>query len=163
MKQRGFTLLEMLVVLGIIGATMVVVSMTMTTFFLNYQQPGTQQILLQQAQNAGYQMPRDIQMSSNVTLSSPDGFPVSINIPVDQDPNNNYQVSYFLYSDELKRRQYSSSGNLTSETTITRYVDTGNTTFQNISEGLYRLTIRLDKDGETATANYEAQRRLVVQ
>ncbi len=163
MKQRGFTLIEMVVVLGITGAVIVVVSMTITNFFSHYQQPGTQQILLQQAQNAGYQMSRDIQMSGNVTPGSPDGFPITVNIPVDQDPNNNYQVSYLLDSEELKRRQYNSSGNLTGETTITRYVDTGNTTFQNISEGLYRLTIKLSKDGETVTANYEVQRRLIVQ
>ncbi len=162
-QQRGFTLIEMVVVLGIVGAVSVVISMTITTLLLNYQEPGTQQTLLQQVQNAGYQMPRDIQMSSNVTLSGPNGFPFTINIPVDQDENHDYDVEYLFDSDKLKRKQYNNLGSLTAETLIAQYVDTDNTTFESPSEGLYKLTIRVSLHEETVTAFYEAQRRLTVQ
>ncbi|MFC2003997.1 prepilin-type N-terminal cleavage/methylation domain-containing protein [Chloroflexota bacterium] len=162
-RQRGFTLIEMVMVLGIVGAVSVAISMTTTTLLLNYKQPSTQQTLLQQVQNAGYQMPRDIQMSSNVTLSGPNGFPVTINIPVDQDMNNDYHVDYLLDGDKLKRQQFDSSDNLTTESMIAQYVDTGNTIFESSSEGLYKLTIRVSLDEETVTALYEAQRRLTAQ
>jgi len=162
-RQRGFTLIEMLVVLPIIGAVVVAVAMTTTTLLLNYKQPGTQHTLLQQVQNAGYQMPRDIQMSSNVTLSSPNGFPITINIPVDQDTNHDYHVDYLLDGDKLKRQQFDSSGNLTAENVIAQYVVTDNTTFESPAEGLYKLTIRVSKDGETVTASYWARRRLTIQ
>ena len=162
-RQKGFTLIEMVVVLGIVGAVSVAISMTTTTLLLNYQQPSIQQTLLQQVQNAGYQMPRDIQMSSNVTLSGPNGFPVTINIPVDQDTNNDYDVEYLFDSDKLKRKQYDSLDNLIAETLIAQYVDIDNTTCDNITEGLYKLTIRVSLDEETVTAFYEAQRRLTVQ
>ncbi|MFC1929032.1 prepilin-type N-terminal cleavage/methylation domain-containing protein [Chloroflexota bacterium] len=162
-RQRGFTLIEMVMVLGIVGAVSVAISMTTTTLLLNYKQPSTQQTLLQQVQNAGYQMPRDIQMSSNVTLSGPNGFPVTINIPVDQDMNNDYHVDYLLDGDKLKRQQFDSSDNLTTESMIAQYVDTGNTIFESPSEGLYKLTIRVSLDEETVTALYEAQRRLTAQ
>jgi hypothetical protein len=136
--------------------------MTTTTLLLNYQQPVTQQTLLRQVQNAGYQMPRDIQMSENVTLSDPNGFPFTINIPVDQNPNNDYRVDYLLDGDKLKRQQFDSSGNLTTETIIAQYLVPDNTTFENPSQDLYKLTIEVSLDGETVTAFYEAQRRLSV-
>ena len=161
-QQRGFTLIEMLVVLPIIGAVVVAVAMTTTTLLLNYKQPSTQQTLLQQVQNAGYRMPRDIQMSSNVTLSGPNGFPVTINIPIDQDQNHDYHVIYLLDGDKLKRQQFDSSDNLTAETVITQYVDTDITTFESPSEGLYKLTVRVSKDEEVVTASYEARRRLTI-
>jgi prepilin-type N-terminal cleavage/methylation domain-containing protein len=161
-QQRGFTLIEMLVALGIVGAAVAAVAMTTTTLLLNYKQPSTQQTLLQQVQNAGYQMPRDIQMSSNVTLSGPNGFPVTINIPIDQDQNHDYHVIYLLDGDKLKRQQFDSSDNLTAETVITQYVDTDITTFESPSEGLYKLTVRVSKDEEVVTASYEARRRLTI-
>ncbi len=161
--QQGFTLIEMLVVTAIIGTVVVAVGMTTTTLLLNYKQPSTLETLLHQVQNAGYQMPRDIQMSSNVTLSEPSGFPVTINIPVDQDTNNDYYVIYLLDGDKLKRQQYDSSDNLTAETIIAQYVNADNTTFitfESPLEDLYKLTVRVSKDEETVTANYEAKRRL---
>lgn len=161
-RQRGFTLIEMLVVLGIVGAVVVAVAMTTTTLLLNYKQPSTRHTLLQQVQNAGFPMTRDIQMSSNITLSAPNGFPVTVNIPVDQDTNNDYHVDYLLDGDKLKRQQFDSSDNLTAENVIARYVDADNTTLESPTEGLYKLTIRVSKDEEVVTASYEAWRRLTV-
>lgn len=65
-RQRGFTLIELLVGLAITSFVVMIIGMTITTLLSNYKQPSTQQILLQQVQNAGYQMSRDIQMSNNV-------------------------------------------------------------------------------------------------
>ncbi|MFC1978263.1 type II secretion system protein J [Chloroflexota bacterium] len=162
-RQRGFTLIEILVATGIAGAIVVAVAMTITTLLSNYQQPSSQQILLQQVQNAGYQMPRDIQMSTDVTLGDSNGFPVTINIPVDQDENNNYDVEYLFDSDNLKRKQYDNLGSLIAETLVARYVDTDNTTFESPSAGLYKLTVRVFLDEETVTAFYEAQQRLTTE
>lgn len=162
-RQRGFTLIEMMVVLGVVGAVVVALMMVTTTLLLNYKQPSTLHTLLQQVQNAGFPMTRDIQMSSNATLSDPDGFPATITIPVDQDTNNDYTVDYLFDGDTLKRRQFDSSGNLTAETIIARYVDTDNTTFESFGdplEGLYKFTVQVSKDEETLSASYEARRRL---
>ncbi|MDP2718689.1 MAG: type II secretion system protein, partial [Dehalococcoidia bacterium] len=111
-RQRGFTLLELVLGLAIFSAVATTIVMTVMTLLLNYKQPGTRQTLLQQVQNAGYHISRDIQMSSNVTLSAPNGFPVTINIPVDQDTNNDYHVDYFLDDGKLKRQQFDSLNNL---------------------------------------------------
>ncbi|MFC1920492.1 PilW family protein [Chloroflexota bacterium] len=160
--QRGFTLIELVLAMGISGVVIGVIAMTTMTLLSNYQQPSSQQTLLQQVQNAGYQMPRDIQMSGNVTLGSPNGFPVNIEIPVDQNANNNYDVEYYFDSDILKRTQYDSLGSIASETIITRNVDTGNTTVVSPVAGLYRLVIKASMDEETVTASYETWRRLSI-
>jgi len=159
-QQKGFTFLEMLLVIGIVGVVVVAISMATTNLLINSERVRERQILLQQIQNAGYQFSRDIQMSSNVTLGTPNGFPVSIVIPVDQDLNNDYDVEYLLVSDELKRKQYDSSGNLTSENLITAYVDVSNSTCDNISEGSYLLSMRVSLGEESVTSSYEARQRL---
>ncbi|MFC2010745.1 prepilin-type N-terminal cleavage/methylation domain-containing protein [Chloroflexota bacterium] len=162
-RQKGFTLLEIVLVSGIVGAIVVVVGMTTMNLMMNYQRPSTQQILLQQVQNAGYQMPRDINMSSNVTLTGPNGFPLTINIPVDQDENNNYNVTYLFDSDNLKRQQFDSSDNLVTDTVIAQYVDTDNTTCDNLTGSLYKLTIRVFSGEESVTVSYEARQRLAAE
>ena len=161
-RQRGFTLIEMVVGLAIVGAVVMTIGMTITTLLLNYQQPGTQQTLLHQIQNASYQMTRDINMSNNVTLSDPNGFPFIVNIPVDQDQNNDYHVDYLLDEDKLKRQQFDSSDNLTVENVIARYVDTDNTTFGSVTEDLYKFTIRVYTGEETVTVSYEMKQRLTL-
>jgi prepilin-type N-terminal cleavage/methylation domain-containing protein len=161
-RQRGFTLIELVLVLGITGAVAASVMMVTTTLLLNHKKPNTQQIILQQAQYAGFQMPRDIQMSNNVTLGSLNGFPVVINIAVDQDQNHNYRVEYVLDGDKMKRRQFDISDNLIAENTISQYVDTGNTSVENPSEDLYRLNIRVSRDEESVSAYYLALRRLII-
>lgn len=162
-RQKGFTLIEILLSVAIVGAIVATVGMATTTLMMNFQQPSTQQILLQQVQQAGHWIPRDINMASNVTLSAPKGFPFTINIPVDQDQNHDYTVDYLFDGDELKRKQYDSSGNLTAETLIAQYVDTDNSTFENIMVGSYKLTMRVSIGEEAVTASYEARQRLAAE
>ena len=161
-QQKGFTLIEIVLVLGIVAAVMAPIVMTTTTLMMNFKQPSIQQTLLQQARNAGYHIPRDVQTSNDVTLGDPNGFPLIINIPVDQDENNDYTVKYLFYGNTLEREQYDSSDHLTAESVIAQYVDTGNTTFESIVEGPYKLTIRVSMGEEAVKASYEVQHRLSV-
>ncbi len=159
-QQRGFTLIEMVVVLGIVAAVVMTIVMTITTLMLNSQKPSTQQTLLQQVKNAGYWIPRDIQMSSNVTLRGTNGFPFTVNIPVE---NYDYTVDYlFVDGNTLVRQQYNNFDILTAETLIAQYVDIDNTTCDNVTEDLYKLTIRVSLGEESVTASYGARYRLAV-
>ncbi len=160
-RQKGFSLLEMLVALGIVAVVIVSITMTVTTLMWNSPKLSTQQILLQQVKSAGYWIPRDINMASDVTPSSPNGFPFTINIPVDQEENNDYTVDYLFDGNTLKRRQFDSSDNLTAETLIAQYVDNDNTIFESIAEGSYELTIRVSMGEEAVTTSYEARQRLI--
>jgi len=160
-RQEGFTLIEIVLATAIAGAIVAAVAMAVTTLLLNSQQPGVKQILLQQVQNAGYWIPRDIQMSNDVTLGITNGFPFTVNIPVDLEVNNDYTIDYLFDGNTLKRQQFDSLHILTDETLIAQYVDTDNTTFVlNITESSYNLTIRVSIDEESVTASYEAQGRI---
>ena len=77
-QQKGFTLIEMVLALGIVGAVVASIAMTLKALMMNSQQPSVQQILLQQVKSAGYWIPRDINMSNDVTLGSPNGFPFTM-------------------------------------------------------------------------------------
>ena len=101
-------------------------------------------------------------MTSNVTLGSPNGFPVTLNIPIDADPNHDYSIEYTFTGNILKRQMYDSSSNLTSDTWIAQYVDTDNTTFESIADGFYKLTIRVSMGEEAVAASYEARPRLIL-
>lgn len=163
LRQRGFTLVEVVIAIGITGAVALVLGGVINTVFMNHRQPSTQEILLQQVQSAGYQASRDIQMSYNMTLSSPNGFPLSLDIPTDQDPLNNYRVDYVLESDTIKRQLYDPLDNLLSETTISEYIDTDNTSIVSLSDGFYRLSVRACKDEETVSTFFDVLRRLSAQ
>ena len=161
-QQKGFTLIEIVLVLGIVAAVMAPIVMTTTTLMMNFKQPSIQQTLLQQARNAGYHIPRDVQTSNDVTLGAPNGFPITLNIPFDQDVINDYSVEYSFDGNKLIRKQYDSLDILTAESVIAQYVDTGNTTFESIVEGPYKLTIRVSMGEEAVKASYEVQHRLSV-
>lgn len=161
-RQKGFTLIEILVALGITGAVIVSIAMTITTLMMNSQQPSTQQILLQQVKSAGYWIPRDINMASDVTLGSPNDFSFTINIPVDQQVENDYSVKYLFDGNTLMRQQFDSSDILVAETLVAQYVDTDNTAFKSIAEGSYKLTIRVCMGEEVVNASYEMRHRLTL-
>jgi len=161
--QKGFTLLEMLLATAITGVVITIVAMTTTTLLLNTQQPIVNLLLLQQIQNAGHSFTSDIQMSSNVTLSGPNGFTATVNIAIDQDENNNYDVEYLLSGANFTRKQYDNVGGLVSERVIAQHVVTANTTLVSLSDGLFKLTVQASLEGELATAEYEARRRLAAE
>ena len=160
--EKGFTLLEVLIGVAIMAIVVVAVAMTTTTLLLNEGQAAGQNTALPQVQNAGYWVSRDVQMARNVTPSAPNGFPLSLDIPVDKDENNDYTIDYLFDGDKLKRRVYDSLGTLTSETFIAEYIDTSNTTFSALDAdaGLYKLTVRASRDETGATRSYEISQRL---
>ena len=160
--EKGFTLLEVLIGVAIMAIVVVAVAMTTTTLLLNEGQAAGQNTALPQVQNAGYWISRDVQMARNVTPSAPNGFPLSLDIPVDADENNDYTIDYLFDGDKLKRQVYDSLGTLTSETFIAEYIDTSNTTFSALDAdaGLWKLTVRASRDETGATRSYEISQRL---
>ena len=163
--EKGFTLIEIVVVLAIMAIIMAPLSMSVMTLLTNPQRSNEKNIVLQQVRNAGDWISRDVQMAENVTASGPDGFPLSLRIPVDADENNDYRIEY-LFDDiddsKLKRQVYDSSENLISETLIADYIATDNTTFvtENVTAGHHKLTVKAVRDGTAITAHYEVNQRL---
>ena len=162
-REKGFTLLELLVGVAIMGIIAMPLAMLTITLLTNPERSNDNNIVLQQVRNAGGWISRDVQMSRSVNATAPNGFPLTIQIPVDSDENNDYSVEYLLDGSNLKRLVYDSSENLISETFIADYVAADNTTFStlDVDAGLHKLTIRAAKDEASVTGSYQITQRLI--
>jgi prepilin-type N-terminal cleavage/methylation domain-containing protein len=160
--QKGFTLLELVVGSAIMALVVGAIATTLTFLFLNYSQAAGQNSALPQVQNAGFWITRDVQASRNVTATPPNGFPLTLKIPVDTDENNDNRAEYIFDGNKLKRQLYDSLDNLLSETLIADYMYTDNCTFAtvNATQSYYRLTISASREGETVTRIYDMGQRL---
>lgn len=161
-RERGFTLLEAVVGMGIMALVVAAIAGIVTTILLSHSQAADQNAALPKVQNAGYWISRDVQMSSNVTASDPNGFPLTLRIPVDSDKKNDYRIEYLFEGSNLKRKVYDSSENLTSETLIADLIVTDNTTFTILDPvaGLHKLTVRASGGQAGVTRSYEMSQRL---
>ncbi len=159
--QKGFTLIELLVVLAITSVIIVPLTMATITLLITPQRTADQGIVLQQVQNTGRWLSRDVQMTRTVSPGGANGFPLTLTIPMDDNPDNDYTIEYVFDGSKLKRRVYDSGDNLTSETFIADYIDTDNTTFGSLAGGNYKLNIRAVKGEAAVTSGYEVNQRLV--
>ena len=158
--EKGFTVIELLLVVAITGVIVVPLMMATTTLLTNPQRSTNQNVVLHQVQNAGHWISRDVQMSRTVTPGGSNGFPLSLSIPVDDDENNDNSIEYVFDGDMLKRRLYDPVPTLISETHVADHIDTDNTTFSAVDVGLYRLTVRAARGEAAVTRGYEVSQRL---
>ena len=158
--ERGFMLIEMVIALALISAITGATVMTTTASVKTYQQTAEQNIVLQQVQNAGYWISRDVKMARSVVPAGYDGFPLILYIPVDTDENNDHRVYYVFQGSKLKREVYDPSNNLISRNLVADYIDVANTSFSDSGFGVYRLKIRASKGEAFVEADYEVSQRL---
>ena len=158
---KGFTVVELLVVLAITGVIIAPLTMATITLLTTPQRTADQGVVLQQVQNAGRWLSRDVQMTKSVNAPAPNGFPLTLTIPRDDNPDNDYNIKYVFDGSKLKRQVYDSGDNLTSETFIADYIATDNTTFSSLAGGSYKLSIRAVKSEAAVTRDYEVSQRLV--
>jgi len=161
--EKGFTLLELVVGVAIMAVIAMPLAMLTMTLLTNPERSNDNNIVLQQVRNAGTWISRDVQMSRSANATDPNGFPLTLQIPVDSDENNDYSIVYLFDESKLKRQFYDSGGNLTSVTFIADYIASDNTTFAtvNATAGLHKLTIRATKDKASVTGGYEISQRLI--
>ncbi len=159
-REKGYTLIEVIVTVAIMGIIMPAMAMTVTTLLTNPERATAQNIVLHQVQNASYWISRDVQMAKNVTLTEPSGFPLTLVIPVDTDENNDISVNYLLDGNKLKRQVYDSLDTLISETLIAEYIDVQDTRFATLSSNVYRLTVKASKGEAAEERSYEVNQRI---
>ena len=154
---KGFTLVELLLALAIMGLIVGPIAMATITLVRGSKEAADRHIVLQQVHTASHSISRDVEMAKNVVFDDPD-FLLSLDIPRDDNPDNDYSVHYLFDDNKLKRRLYDSSNNLISETLIAECIDAENTTCV-LENGAYKLDLRASR-GETAvTMSYELSQR----
>ena len=159
-KEKGFTLIELVIGLAIMSVIIVAMGMTITTLVTNSQGTTERSVVLRQVQNAGYSISHDVQMAENVILDGTGGFPLTLDIPVDTDQNNDYIVDYLFDGNKLKRQVYDSSYTLIKETVVAEYIDVDETTFTDLGSNTYELTVRASTGEAVAERSYQVKQRL---
>ncbi|MFC2045088.1 type II secretion system protein J [Chloroflexota bacterium] len=155
--ERGFTLIEMLISLAIMSAIVGGVAMTTMALLTHPQRSTNQNIVLQQVQNAGYWISRDVQSAKTISFDDPSGFPLNIGVPVDTDPDNDYSIIYFFDGNQLLRQVDASS-----ETIVANHIVVDTTTFSisTLNDNAYELTVQASKDAAMVERSYEITQRI---
>lgn len=113
--QRGFTLIEMLVVVVLIGIIAAGIAMTISQVMAVNSRTSSKMVALRQVQQAGDRVSKDVLQASGVNPDSADGtgFPLELTIPywtynaTGGLEMSQYKVVYKLVEDELRREYYS--------------------------------------------------------
>ena len=129
--EKGFTLIEMIVVITILGAITGAMAMTMITTMTVSQQSNDHIIALRQVQNAGYWISRDVQMTQTINITKPGVF-LALSW-VDWD-GNDFNVDYVFDGDRLERQLNGAPGVLISDHIVVESTtcdwDDGNNEFE---------------------------------
>ena len=162
-SEKGTTLLELIIGLGITVGIFSSATMAGTTLMLNYGEDAVQCDLLPAVENCGHWITQDVQVSRNVTASGPNGFPLSLSIPLNIDESNDNLAEYYFDGSKLKRRLYDSSHILLSDTYIAEYIDMDNTKFSAVNStiGHYNLNVTASRGESFTTRNYDMSQWLL--
>ena len=158
--EKGFALLEVIISVTIMAIIVPAMAMVITTLLKNHEGAADQGIVLQQVQNVGYWISKDVQMAGNVLLDGPGGFPLTLDIPVDTDNSNDLSIDYLFDGNKLKRQVYDSSETLISETLIANYIDVTETIISTLGANSYYLTVKACRDEVIAERGWEVSQRV---
>lgn len=126
-NQRGFTLIEMLIVLAISGFVTGTTTMTIFQVLDGNVRTNNHMEAISRVQDAGYQVSTDAEMAQTVVRTEDeDGFPLTLTW-TDWESNDQYQVIYSITNNKLQR-QYYMNGNLIGTPYVFEYIlntDTG--------------------------------------
>jgi len=151
-KQGGFTLVELLVAVAILGAIGGALSMAIVTVIKTTDSTKDESVILQQVQNAGYWISRDVQMAEDVSPGEGGGL-VTVN-------QADGEVGYVFDGTTLKRQPFGGQ-----ETVVAQYIVVEDTTFVDDTEAgdalkKYKLTIKASRGEAEVERVYEIAQRI---
>lgn len=151
-RQGGFTLVELLIAVAILGAIGGALSMAIVTIMKTTDSTKDQAVILQQVQNAGYWISRDVQMAEDVSPGG-GGALVTVN-------QADGEVAYVFDGTTLKRQP--SGGQ---ETLVAQYIVEEDTSFVDETEAgdalsKYKLTVTACRGEAEVERVYEIAKRI---
>jgi prepilin-type N-terminal cleavage/methylation domain-containing protein len=159
-RENGFTLIEIVISMAILGILIPAMTMSVIMILRTFQKVDNQNIVLQQVQNSSYWIMRDVQTAEIVTPTETNGFPLILNIPVNDDQNDDLTIEYVFEDETLKRKAYDSSHTLISEKSIADYLVVADTTFSSIEPNVYNLVVAASRRNITLERAYNVSTRL---
>jgi len=149
-KESGFTLVELLIATAILGTITGALSMAIVAVMKTSDVSKDWAVSLQQVQNAGYWISRDVLMAQDVSPEPTSGVLVRLDL-------DGSQVDYVFDGSMLKRQLDGSQ-----EILIAEYIVQGDTTFEEDTEvdSKYKLTIKASRGEAEVERSYEATQRI---
>ncbi len=117
-KQRGFTLLEIVIALAITGTLASGITMTISQIFTSNARDSARMTAIQDVQSAVYWLSRDVQIAQNTPDS---GFPLQLRW-VEWETNDSYEVTYRINNGQFLRA-LSVNGGTATETIVANHID----------------------------------------
>ena len=107
-KQNGFGIVEIAIVLALTGILGVGITTFTAQTITETKRSSIHMQEIQQLENAGYWVSRDVQMSQNVTPGPNAGFPLQLNW-IDEN-HNTYQVTFNMTDSKIQRSLIENGG-----------------------------------------------------
>ncbi|MCJ7515739.1 MAG: prepilin-type N-terminal cleavage/methylation domain-containing protein [Dehalococcoidia bacterium] len=154
--EKGFTLIEMLVALAILGAIMGVMSAAVVIIMKTGSQNNEWNVNLHQVQNAGHWISRDALMAQVVNTNKPGVF---LNLSWSDWDSNNYSVDYIFDGNTLKRQLNGGAAVLIAEYVVTDVLYTNCNWNDDDKKLTVNIRAALHANGRYAERTYEISPR----
>ena len=120
--QRGFTLVELLVAIAIVGIITLGITMTISQIWTINVGASTHMIAVRQVQQAYKSVRNDVMQAQNVTEGANSGFPLTLEW-TDLEPTTNNVITYTIIDKNTDNPKLQRSHNSEGVRVIARYID----------------------------------------
>jgi prepilin-type N-terminal cleavage/methylation domain-containing protein len=163
--QRGFSLVELVIVVALAGIVGVAITATAFQVFTFGTRTSNQMTAIRQVQQAGFWVSPDVMMSDPADIHVDPGEGKFLVLGWTAHDGTVHRVDYILENipstdvARLTRKHYIDSA-LSSTTTVAEYIDPTMTSFEATGDGAYDFTVFARVGEQTESRVYEVQPRV---